>query len=89
MSRIIGGSAYAMAHQVSEGYVLVTERTFKGLTAHDLQQIGFEIEKLLKVLRGETPPADDHQALQARNRKIQRLTSCRTMLQSYRQRFRV
>jgi hypothetical protein len=89
MSRIIGGSAYAMAHQISEGYVLVTERTFKGLAASDLQQIGFEIEKLLKSLRGEQPPSDDHPALQARHRKIQRLTSCRTQLQSYRQRFRV
>ena len=78
-----------MAQQVAAGYVLVTERTFKGLGTHELQQVGFETEKLLKTLRGEQPPLDDVQAVQVRQRKIQRLTSCRMMLQNYRRRFRV
>jgi len=89
MSKMIGGSAYGMVQQIAEGYVLVTERSFKGMAAHDLQQVLFELEKHLRTLRGEQPPADDVQAVQARHRKIQRLTSCRMLIQNYRKRFRV
>lgn len=88
MSRVIGGSAYAMVKQIAEGYVLVTERTFKGLTPHDLGQVMFELEKHLRNLRGEQPDADDLPAVQARHRKIQRLTSCRSLLQNVRKQFR-
>jgi len=88
MSKLIGGSAYGMVQQVADGYVLVTERTFKGLAPQDLQQILFEVEKHLRTLRGDQPAAEDVQAVQARHRKIQRLTSCRTLIQNYRKRFR-
>ncbi len=88
MSNFTGGSAYAMVQQIAGGYVLVTERTFKRLSAGDLNQLGFEIEKLLREIRGDQPPGDDTDAIQKRNRKIQRLNSCRMMLQSFRKRFR-
>ncbi|MCP4657085.1 MAG: hypothetical protein GY856_16880 [bacterium] len=88
MSNFTGGSAYAMVQQVAGGYVLVTERTFKRLSPGELNQLGFEIEKMLRAIRGEPPPVDDTEAIQNRNRKIQRLNSCRMMLQSFRQRWR-
>lgn len=78
------GSAWSMARDISEGFVLVTERTFKALTRSDLDQLSFEIDRHLRDLRGEQPPLDDIPALQQRNRRLQRLTSALTVLRSYR-----
>jgi len=84
MGNFLGGSAYAMAQQISGGYVLVTERTLRRLQPGELNQLGFEIEKLLRTLRSEQPALDDTPAIQTRNRKIQRLNSTRQMIQGYR-----
>lgn len=84
MSAFIGGSAYAMAQQVAGGFLLITERTFKRLNAGELRQLDFEVDKVLREIRGDQPPLDDMPALQDRNRKIQRLSTCRLMLQQYR-----
>jgi len=80
-----GGSAYAMARDVAEGYLLVTERTFKTMTRGDLEQLTFEIDRHLRELRGEQPPLDDIPGIQARNRRIQRLSSALIVLRGYRQ----
>ena len=88
MSNLPGGSAYAMVQQVADGYMIVTERSFKRLGPAELNQIDFEIEKVLRSIRGEQPDGEDLQAIQKRNRQIQRLTSCRMMLQNFRKRFR-
>ena len=89
MGNFIGGSAQAMVRQVSEGYLLVTERNFKRLQRGDLDQLAFEIEKLLREIRGDQPDLEDREAIQIRNRRIQRLNTCRMMLRTYRQRRRV
>lgn len=80
-----GGSAYSLARDIAEGYVLVTERTFKNLTRPELDQLGFEMDRHTRELRGESPPLDDVPALQLRNRKLQRMTSATTVLRSFRQ----
>ena len=79
-----GGSAWAMARDIAEGYVMVTERSFKSLTRSDLDQLGFELERHLRDLRGDQAPPDDIQAIQARNRKIQRVNVATMVLRSYR-----
>jgi hypothetical protein len=81
-----GGSAYAMVRDVAEGYLLVTERTFKTLTRGDLDQLTFEIDRHLRELRGDQPALDDLQAIQLRQRRMQRLNSALMMLRGYRQR---
>jgi hypothetical protein len=83
---IPGGSAWALARDIAEGYVLVTERTFKNLSRPELDQVGFEIDRHTRELRGESPPLDDIPALQQRNRRLQRMTAALTVLRSYRQR---
>ena len=88
MSHFIGGSAYAMTQQVAGGFTLVTERTFRRLTRAELDTLGHEIEKLLREIRSEQPELSDTQAIQKRNRKIQRLNTCRMMLRTFRQRNR-
>jgi hypothetical protein len=81
-----GGSAYAMTRDVAEGYVLLTERSFKMLTRGDLDQLVFEFDRHMRELRGDQPALDDLPAIQLRQRKMQRLNSALLMLRSYRQR---
>ena len=89
MSNFVGGSAYAMVQQVAEGFLLVTERSFRRLNRGELDKLGFEIDKVTREIRGDQPAVDDLQAVQKRNRKIQRLNTCRMMLRTFRQRHRV
>ena len=79
-----GGSAYAMARDVGEGFLLVTERTFKTMSRSDLDQVVFEMDRYLRELRGDQPAIDDLPAVQLRQRRMQRLNSALSMLRSYR-----
>ncbi|MEA2694163.1 MAG: hypothetical protein QOJ16_3550 [Acidobacteriota bacterium] len=85
MSSFSGGSAYAMARDIAEGYTTVNERTFKNMVRSDLDQLTFEMDRHLRELRGEIPAQDDTPALQQRNRRIQRLNTAMVVLRSYRQ----
>lgn len=78
-----------MARDVAEGYLLVTERTFKTLARSDLDQLAFEIDRHLRELRGDQPSLDDVPAIQARQRKMQRLNSALQMLRGYRTRQKI
>jgi hypothetical protein len=78
-----------MARDVAEGYLLVTERTFKTLSRSDLDQLAFEIDRHLRELRGDQPSLDDLPAIQARQRKMQRLNSALQMLRGYRTRQKI
>jgi hypothetical protein len=84
-----GGSAWAMVREVAEGYLLVTERTFVRLTAEELNQITFELDRRLREVRGEQPPLDATAELQLRNRRISRLVGAQRILQGTRARRKV
>ena len=84
----MGGSAFSMARDIAEGYVLATERTYKNMAPADMNQLSHEIERHLRELRGEPTAGDDTQALQARNRKIMRLNQALTVLRAYRMKAR-
>ena len=71
----MGGSASAMASQIAEGYILLNPNTLRGYTPGDLASLRAEIERLQRDTRAITPPADDAQANQAKNRRITRLNS--------------
>ena len=86
MAGFPGGSAWAAAKDIAEGYVLVTERTFGRFDAGQLEQLAFELDRALRDVRGEQPALDDLEAVQARNRKILRLRGALSMLRSYQQR---
>ena len=83
MTSFLGGSAYAMAHGIAEGFHLVTERTFKGMTSPDIVQLAQEMDNRLREVRGEQPQIDDLSAVKARNRKIQRLNTALMILRNY------
>jgi len=84
-----GGSAYAMAKDVAEGYLLITERTFKTMSRSDLDQFLFEVDRYLRELRGEQPALADVQAVQQRQRRMQRLNNALLVVRSYRTRQKV
>lgn len=79
-----GGSAYAMARDMAEGYLLITERTLKTMNRSDLDQVVFEIDRYLRELRGDQPALDDLPAIQLRQRKMQRLNGALTIVRAYR-----
>lgn len=75
MANFMGGSAPAMASQISEGFILVSASTLRGYSVGDLQNLRLELDKLLRTTRAEVPPQDDAQANASRNRRIARLSS--------------
>ena len=71
-----------MANQVAEGYVLVGLNTLKGYTPGDLGLLKIELEKLQREARAVVAPADDAPASQARNRRINRISSAIQVIQN-------
>ncbi len=89
MGNFPGGSAFAMAKDIAEGYLLVTERTFMRMLVPELDKLAFELDRALRDIRGTQPAIEDLPAVQLRNRKIQRLNGALSMLRGYRQRRRI
>lgn len=75
-----GGSAFAMAKDIADGYLLVTERTFQRFEPAQLDQLTFEMERAQRDIRSDLSAQDDMTAIQQRNRKLQRLTQAISML---------
>jgi len=86
MASFPGGSAWAMAKDIAEGYLLINERTYRRFDAGQLEKLGFELERALREQRGEVVDVEDVQAVQQKNRKLSRLTGAITMLRSHQQR---
>jgi len=84
-----GGSAFAFARDIAEGYQVVTERSFKSLTPPEMDGLSFEIDRALRDIRGDQAPLDDLVAIQSRSRKIQRLNGALVMLRAYRAKLRI
>lgn len=79
-----GGSAFGFARDVAGGYFAVNERTFQRMNKGELEKIAFELNRLLREVRGTQPDLEDIPALKARNRRIQRINSALMILRSYR-----
>ena len=77
-----------MAREISEAHLLVTERTFTRMKDHEIDTLYFELDRLLRSVRGAQPATGATQELQIRQRRIQRLTSAKLMLQMYLQKTR-
>lgn len=89
MSKFIGGSAYAMARDIGEGYVTVTDRTFKAYTAAELRQLTHEIDRFLRDLRGSQSATDEMELVRKRNRSIGRLNTANMIIRVYKQKNRI
>jgi len=84
MAAFPSGSAWAMARDISEGYIMVTELTYRRLTSPELDKLSFELGRLLRDLRAEQPDLADTLAVQKRNRRIQRINGAVVMLRAFR-----
>jgi len=84
MGNFLGGSAYGMANQITDGYIIVSPRTFQRLQRAELDKLSFEMDKRLREVRADQPDIDDLKAVQGKNRKMMRLTGALRMLKSYR-----
>ena len=89
MSKFIGGSAYSMARDIGEGYVTVTDRTFRAYTAAELRQLTHEIDRFLRDLRGSQSATDEMELVRKRNRSIVRLNTATMIIRVYRQKNRI
>ena len=81
---IPGGSAFGYARDIAEGFQTVTERSFKGLSRPEMDQLAFEIDRALRDIRAEQVAVDDLPTIQAKNRRIQRLNGAMMMMRGYR-----
>ncbi|MGV8039404.1 MAG: hypothetical protein AB2L07_04785 [Thermoanaerobaculaceae bacterium] len=84
MSPFMGGSAVAMAGQVADGYTLVTAVQLKRLTDPEMDQLLFELERILRDLRGTAIPLEDVAAIQTKNRKLARISGVVQQIQATR-----
>jgi len=84
----MGGSAWSMTRDISGGFVTVTERTFQQLSAGQMSQLGHEIERLLRELRGGAVADEPLNELQNRQRRIQRLNNAQMIMRAFRQKVR-
>jgi hypothetical protein len=75
MGHFIGGSAFAMARDVAEGLILLNDSQLRKFTPPELQQLLFELDRLVKDARGEAVDQEDAQAIQKKNRRISRIVS--------------
>ncbi len=84
MAAFPSGSAWAMARDIGEGFLMVTELTYRRLTSPELDKLSFELDRLLRELRGEQPDLGDTLKVQKRNRRIQRINGAQIMLRAFR-----
>jgi hypothetical protein len=89
VSGFMGGSAWSMTRDIADGFVAVTERTYRQMTAAQMSQLGHEIERMLRELRGGATSQESNAELQSRQRRIQRLNGALTVMRAYRQKVRV
>ncbi len=79
----MGGSAYAMANSLMEGYLLPSPVNLKRLTTEEMRELTFEVEKLLRDQRAVVPDQNDQLALQKRNQRLLKLSQAQSVLQNY------
>lgn len=84
MSPFLGGSALAFAEQVAGGFTTLSSVQLRRLSPAEIEQLRGELERLLRDSRALVVAQDDLAALQARNRKISRLTGALQQIQAFR-----
>lgn len=80
--------AWKMAADVAEGYVLLSPPYLKKLEPGEMSALQLELERAARDTRSQVIPADDSDAAQKRNRKLQRISQAALVLSSYRSRMR-
>jgi len=77
-----------MARDIGEGFVQVSERTYRGMTDAEMQQLSHESERYMRELRAEAGVNEEPPEMQARQRRLGRLRHAMTVLRAYQQKTR-
>jgi len=88
MSVFLGGSAYNMVRELADGFIIITERTFKTYKPQELTDFQMEAERYLRDVRGAQATPGDQEAIQKRQRRLQRLQQAITVANAVRSRNR-
>jgi hypothetical protein len=83
MGAFAGGSAYAMANQLADGYSTLSIVAVRRYADPELQSLRFELEKLVTGLRGEVIAEGDLEKIKARNRKVARISQAILVIQNH------
>ncbi|MCZ6779783.1 MAG: hypothetical protein V3U86_13960 [Acidobacteriota bacterium] len=82
MAHFIGGSAYTMAKDIAEGLILLNGTMLRRFSRADVQQVLFELDKIVRESRSIIVEQADIQAIQKKNRRLSRIMSALQILKS-------
>jgi hypothetical protein len=88
MSVFIGGSAYNMVRDVAEGFIIVSERTFRNYGPGEFAEFSREANRFLTEVRSNQPALTEVEAIQKRQRRMIRLQQALTIAAALLQRQR-
>jgi hypothetical protein len=88
MSVFIGGSAYNMVRDIAEGYIIVSERTFRKYAPGEFAEFSLEANRFLTEVRSNQPALTEIDEIQKRQRRMRRLQQAMTIAAAVLQRQR-
>ncbi|MGE5344429.1 MAG: hypothetical protein ACM3JH_00605 [Acidithiobacillales bacterium] len=80
--------AWKAASELADGYLTLNPVSLKKYESHELDALQKEIERLSRELRGQVVPQEETEAIQARHRKLLRLSQATSVIQAWRARMR-
>jgi hypothetical protein len=82
MGHFIGGSAFGMARDIAEGFILLNDTMLRKFNAGESQQLLFELDRLAKDARAEQVAQEDAPAIQKKSRRISRINQAMMILKN-------
>jgi hypothetical protein len=79
----IAGNPKKIAYDVAHGYQQFTQATLRPFTIEDLKVLLFNLNFVLREVRGTQVPLEDNEAIKDRNVKIRRLNQAVNTIQAY------
>jgi hypothetical protein len=79
----IVGNPKKLAYDVAQGYQQFTRATLRGYTIEDLKILLFNLNIVLREVRGTQVPLEDIEAVKDKNIKIRRLNQSISIIQSF------
>jgi hypothetical protein len=79
----IAGSPKKLAQDVAHGFQQFNQASLRQYTVEDLRVILFNLNLVLRELRGKQVPLEDIEALKDKNNKIRRINQTINVIQSF------
>jgi len=79
----IAGNPKMLAYAVSQGFQQFTPSTLRAYTVEELKVLIFNLNVVLREVRGTQVPLEDVEALKEKNVKIRRLNQALNTIQSF------